>query len=188
MSGDSRSNLIVGLVVAGFALVLLFVWVPLDTDSGLIERVRRQVTIGDALAPSVAGLFLLIGGVVLVLFERGAPDQPTLNPGNLGFLAATVLLLAVSLLVMRYAGPGLVALANLWLDAPLQYRLLRDDAPWKYAGYFLGGTLLLTGMISLVEGRLSRRAVAVAVIAVLVLIAIYDLPFDDLLLPPNGDV
>ncbi|WP_419906996.1 hypothetical protein [Hoeflea sp.] len=188
MSNESRSNLVLGICFAAFALLLIFVWIPLDTDTGLIEKVRRQVTIGDALAPTVAGLFLLIGGLILILFERNAPDQPEIDLVNLGFMAVVFVLLASSFLVMRYGGPALVALVNLSRETPLEYRLLRDSAPWKYTGFFFGGTLMIGGLISLVEGRVTPRAVLTGVIAVLVMIAIYDLPFDDLLLPPNGDV
>jgi len=39
-----------------------------------------------------------------------------------------------------------------------------------------------------VEGRLSVVSVGVAILATIILIIIYDFPFDDLLLPPNGDV
>ena len=188
MSHDSRSNLILGICFAAFALLLIFVWIPLDTDTGLIEKVRRQVTIGDALAPSVAGLFLLLGGLILILFERNAPDQPEVDPVNLGFMAVVFVLLAASFLVMRYGGPALVALVNLMRETPLEYRLLRDSAPWKYIGFFFGGTLMIGGLISLVEGRVTLRAALIGIVAVLAMIAVYDLPFDDLLLPPNGDV
>ena len=176
------------MVIVAFALFTVTVWIPLDTDTGLVEEIRRQVTIGDALAPSIAGVFLLLGGAMLILFERKAPDRPVLNIGSLGFIASIVLLLVAGLFVMRFAGPGLVALVNLFVDAPMEYRLLRDSIPWKYVGYFSGGTILLTGMISLVEGRLTGCAVLAAVGAVIILIIIYDLSFDDLLLPPNGDV
>ena len=186
--GPAKSNPILGLVIVAFALFTVTVWIPLDTDTGLVEEIRRQVTIGDALAPSIAGVFLLLGGAMLILFERKAPDRPALNISSLGFIASIALLLVVSLFVMRFAGPGLVALVNLFVDAPMEYRLLRDSIPWKYVGYFSGGTILLTGMISLVEERLTGRTVLAAVGAVIILIIIYDLPFDDLLLPPNGDV
>lgn len=186
--GASRSNLVLGLLIVAFSLVLLFVWVPLDTETGLIEKVRRQVTIGDALAPTVAGLFLLIGGAILVLFERKSPQQPTVGLSSLGFIGAVALVLIVSLLAMRFAGPALVAIANLASDTPQEYRPLRDAIPWKYTGYLLGGSAMLVGLISLVEGRVRALTVGVAIAAVVVLIILYDLPFDDLLLPPNGDV
>lgn len=188
MATQSRSNLILGICFILFSLFLVFVWVPLDTDSGILERVRRQVTIGDALAPTIAGIFLLIGGIILVLFERHASDQPEIDPLGLGFVAMIVVLLAASFLIMRYAGPLAVAIANTGAETPLEYRLLRDTALWKYIGYFFGGVVMISGLISLIEGRVTVRTVAIGIVAVLVMIAIFDLPFDDLLLPPNGDV
>ena len=31
-----------GLIAVVFALVLMLVWIPLDVDTGLVEKVRRQ--------------------------------------------------------------------------------------------------------------------------------------------------
>ena len=45
---------------------------------------------------------------------------------------------------------------------------------------------MVGGMIAVVEGRLSRRALMIGLIWSLVLILVYDLPFEDLLLPPMG--
>ena len=39
-----------GALVAG--CLILFVWIPLDVETGLIEKVRSQVTIGDAMGRS----------------------------------------------------------------------------------------------------------------------------------------
>ncbi|WP_137701959.1 hypothetical protein [Marimonas lutisalis] len=183
----SRANLYLALGAIGVALVLALVWVPLDSGSGLIVKVRRQVTIGDALAPTLAAGMIAIGGLLL-LFQRGAEGQGGLSRANLAFLLRFLLLCAAGFAIMRWAGPLAVAGANLVSDETLSYRTLRDTAPWKYIGFFLGGTFLIAGMIVQIEGRLSRRAVVIAVLAVAALIALYDLPFDDLLLPPNGDV
>lgn len=188
MTRKRRSNLLLALVCIAFALVLLFVWIPLDTDTGILEKARRRWVIGDALAPSVAALFILLGGLVLLAFERNDPDQPTLSAAQLVFMARVLLVIFVSLMVMRYLGPLVVEASNLFRDAPAEYRLLRDTAPWKYIGYFVGGSMLVTGLIAMIEGAMSWRALRIATIATLVLIAIYDLPFEDLLLPPNGDV
>jgi len=46
----------------------------------------------------------------------------------------------------------------------------------------------VTGLIGLVEGRITMRGVVIGLGSAIVFIIIYDLPFDDLLLPPNGDV
>ena len=174
----SRANLYLGLVSLVLALVVIFLWIPLDTDTGLIEKVRRRVTIGDALAPTIAACFVVVGGGLLVLAERNAADQPGLTSGNLRHVLWVLGLVALALLLMRWAGPLLME----------DYRLLRATTPWKWVGFVLGGTILVTGLISAIERRLSLRALLIGVAATGVLIVLFDLPFDDLLLPPNGDV
>lgn len=172
----------IGLFFTCFAMVLMFVWVPLDVESGYIEKVRRQVIIGDALAPSVAGAFLLVGGLCLLWPASGHhADQPM---RGLRFTSLLFLIYALAFALMLGAGP--LAVAAFGLDMP--YRDLRDTAPWKYIGFAFGGTFAISATISLLERRVTLSAMVIAVIAVLAMIALYDLPFDDLLLPPNGDV
>lgn len=182
-----NTNALTGLFFAALALLLLFVWIPLDSDTGQIEKVRRQVAIGDALAPTVAAVFLLIGGGLLMLLEGKSDTPPAMDPASMKFVARVFAMLIVSFLVMRYTGPLAVEVVNSMRGSDLEYRLLRDTAPWKWLGYVLGGTLAICGTISLSEGRLSLRALVVALLAIAAMIAIFDLPFDDLLLPPNGD-
>ena len=85
-------------------------------------------------------------------------------------------------MLMRYTGPIVAMLMN------LDYRPLRATPPWHYIGFLVGGTILIGGLTSLVERRLSARNFVIGFIAALVVALIYDLPFDDLILPPNGDV
>lgn len=188
MTEKSRSNLILGGACVLFALVTLLVWIPLDTDTGIIERVRRRYVIGDALAPTVAAAFILIGGLLLIFNERRASDQPVLSRSHVNFLAQLISITVVSILVMRWSGPLVVELLNLFRAETLDYRLLRATDGWKHIGYILGGISLVAGVISLVQGRMTMRALVVGIIAVAAFIAIFDLPFEDLLLPPNGDV
>ncbi|MEM9048722.1 MAG: hypothetical protein AAGC92_08385 [Pseudomonadota bacterium] len=183
-----RSHLVLGLGVAAFALLLLTLWIPLDAETGLIERVRRRVSIGDALAPSIAGGFLLLGGLLLALAERPGRGTPRLTGALLGHIAISLAIIALATLIMRYAGPLSVALANPGGAEPLEYRLLRDTPPWKHIGFLLGGVVLIAGLIWQVERHLTLRMLLLALLATLAMIALYDLPFDDLLLPPNGDV
>ena len=187
MPNSSRLHLILGSVVVVSSLILVLVWIPLDVTTGIIERIRRQTVIGDALAPTIAGVFLLIGGLLLVLVERNAPDQPRIDMINLKFVALVSAILATGFLIMRYAGPAAVEITNAFTGGEREYRLLRATVPWKYIGFFLGGGFSVAGVIALVQGRLGVRALVIAVCAMLAMIAIYDLPFDDLLLPPNGD-
>ncbi len=187
MSWKLNRDALLGLLCIVFALVLIAIWVPLDTETGITEQMRRHVAIGDALAPTVAGLFILVGGVMLAL--QSAPDEgKPISQRNLAFLLRLLVLLIVSTSLMRWSGPLAVAVSNAVTGNELSYRLLRDTVPWKYIGFTIGGMTLVAGLIALVEGRLSLRTVLISLATVIVLIALYDLPFDDLLLPPNGDV
>ena len=66
--------------------------------------------------------------------------------------------------------------------------MLREVIGIKHIGFLIGGMIIVGGMIAVLERRLSRRALMIGLIWSLVLILVYDLPFEDLLLPPNGDV
>ena len=179
MTGSHRT-LLVAAACAAFALATLLIWIPADVDSSVIQLVRRRASIGDAMAPAVAAVILLLGAVVLV-FERQREATPGLPRESLVFLGLTVLIIALSFVLMRWTGPMLTVLAG------LDYRPLRASAPWKYLGFGLGGFVLVAGLVALAERRFSWRGTLVAALVVLGLIAVYDLPFDDLLLPPNGD-
>lgn len=181
-----RLNIYIGCGAVLLALVGLFLWVPQDTGTGLIIRVRRQVSIGDALAPTIAFALMAIGGALLLMEQRKRDStEVTLAP----FLhtSALVAVIGLGLLLMRHAGPTLLYLAD-WFGAEVsEYRLLRETFPWKYIGFFLGGVIMIGGMASLSAGRLRARTLLISCAVTIVLIALVDVPFDDLLLPPNGD-
>ena len=175
-------DVILGLLVLALGLFIVLVWAPLDSGSGIAEKVRGRWAIGDALGPSVAGVVLMVSGAGLLAgaLRRGA--APTVRLSNLKFLAAFLGIAVLALAVMRLAGP---LAAELTVG---DYRPLRDEPPWKYIGFVCGGGLLIFGLISLVERRLSLARLALAFAVALALALAYDLPFEDLLLPPNGDV
>ncbi len=183
MRPQSKANVVLGAGCIAASLAVILLWIPSDTSTGLIETVRRQVSIGDALAPTVAGAFVLAGGALVVMRHRASSTDQWITFGNLKFLLALLSMLAVSLAAMRWAGPVAASLA-----AEDGYRTLRNTVPWKHIGFFLGGSLLVAGLISMVEGRLSLRSALIGPLAALAMIAVYDLPFEDLILPPNGDV
>lgn len=176
-----------GLFCVGFAVLCLGLWIPLDTDTGLIEKVRRRVAIGDALAPTLAAGFVLIGGALTALFARDTQAEDDPIPGAVLFGAKMLGVLVLGFVVALYAGPACVALYNLASGEALEYRLLRGSFPWKYIGFVLGGSVAIMGCIALAEGRVSGRVALISVLSILAMIALFDLPFDDLLLPPNGD-
>ena len=188
MPAPSRSNLYLGLLCIVFAAGLIFVWIPFDTDSGIVEKVRGRLNIGDALAPTVAAGFVLFGSILLLVFERNDQHQPSLRKSHISFVASLTAVTIASLLVMRFAGPFFAEIANLFRAEPIEYRLLRTVPGWKHIGFVLGGVMMVSGVIAIVERGVSLRGFLTAVLAVTLMILVFDLPFEDLLLPPNGDV
>ena len=171
-----------------FAIVVLGVWIPNDVETGLLEKMRRHWVIGDSLAPTLASGFVLIGAALILLFEKRDEAQFTMAAAQFVFFLKLVIVILVALSVMRHLGPILVNTYVAISGLDLEYRLLRDMIGIKHIGFLIGGVIMVGGMITVVEGRLSRRALIIGLIWSLVLILVYDLPFEDLLLPPNGDV
>ena len=73
MESSSRKDKLLAIFFVITALLIIFIWVPMDTGTGLVEKVRRKYSIGDALAPTVAGAILLMGGILVWL--RPSPDS-----------------------------------------------------------------------------------------------------------------
>ena len=96
-----RLDRLTGLVFIALALVVLGIWVPHDTGSGLIEYVRNSAVIGDALGPSVAGMFILLGGFLTLLAPR---SEGKLRRADIVWAFRIVVVLIVSLFAMRHAG------------------------------------------------------------------------------------
>ncbi|MCX2720837.1 hypothetical protein [Roseibium salinum] len=182
----SRTDTWLALLCIAIALLAALAWIPADSGTGITEQARRRVTIGDALAPTIAAGVILLGAL-MTLFGRRL-EGVGLSLRNLAFLGLLLAFFAISFALMRWTGPAVVALADAATGQELSYRALRDTAPWKYLGFVLGGGALIAGLIAAMEGRLRWRTVLIALVAVVLLAALYDLPFDDLLLPPNGDV
>ncbi|MFC6637685.1 hypothetical protein GV827_19710 [Sulfitobacter sp. JBTF-M27] len=179
MKPGHSADIWLALFFLGFALILIFVWIPLDTGTGLVEKVRRKFVIGDALAPTVAAVAIALGAALGLL--RPANGR-ALTRANVIWCACLLGLFTVSLVLMRYAGP----LAAAWTESG--YRPLRASLPWKYIGFLLGGTVMIGGLTGLTTRRLSLKDFAIGFAATLLIALAYDLPFDDLILPPNGDL
>jgi len=200
----AKLNLWLGLLALLFSCVMLFVWIPLDVDTGIVEKVRRQTRLGDAFAPTISALIIGLGGVLLLLqrikhrpdhAQSVTPSHSSTTPSKASYrsltqsdfvhLVAVLLIASLAIFLMRYVGPLVLGFVE---GDTAQYRLLRDTVPWKYLGFGVGGVFLVVALIAYIEKRLRPFHFLVAIIAVLLLIAFYDLPFDNLLLPPNGDV
>lgn len=183
MRPQPKTDIVLGAGCIAASLAAIFLWIPPDTSSGLIETVRRQVSVGDALAPTAASAFVLAGGALLILRDSPTRADQRITLANLKYLLALLFMLATGFALMRWAGPIIAGIA---LEDG--YRPQRNTVPWKYIGFFLGGSALVTSLISFVEGRVTLRSAVIGILSTLSMIAVYDLPFEDLLLPPNGDV
>ena len=171
-----------------FAIVVLGVWIPNDVETGLLEKMRRHWVIGDSLAPTLAAGVVSVGAALILLFEKRDEAQFTMEAAQFVFFLKLVIVILVALSVMRQLGPILINAYAAIAGLDLEYRLLRDVIGIKHIGFLIGGMIMVGGMIAVVERRLSRRALLIGLIWSLVLILVYDIPFEDLLLPPNGDV
>ncbi len=161
MATPSRNRTDTWLALACIAAALLaaLIWIPADSGTGIIQEVRRQVTIGDALAPTLAAGFILLGALMTLVGRR--QDGAGLSLGNLVFLGLLLAAFAVSFALMRWTGPAAVALVETATGQELSYRALRDTAPWKYAGFVLGGGVLIAALIAAAEGRVRARAILI---------------------------
>ena len=171
-----------GLACVALGLALALWWIPDQTGTGLVERVRGRSQIGDAMLPTLAAGLLALGGALLGL--RGALTGGGTLPsrGNLAFQALLLAILAGALLTMRWTGPLLAGLFD------LEYRPLRATLPWRLTGFLLGGTLMVAVLMAVIERGLRPRALVLGLAVSLALAGFYDLLFEDLILPPNGDV
>lgn len=162
-----------------FAAALVFIWVPMDTGTGLVEKVRRKLVLGDALGPTIAGAVIAIGAG-LALMRPG--EGHGLARANVAWLVGLFVLFLLSLTLMRYAGPVAASFTE------TGYRPLRATPPWNYIGFLIGGTVLTGGLTGLASRRVSARDFGIGFLAALVVALLYDLPFEDLILPPNADI
>jgi len=181
---NTSTNLVLGILMSAAALLIVFVWIPSDVETGIFEKVRRRLQIGDAFAPTLAAGLLGTGGVLLIVEALKSRTTLRIARHSIGFVVGLFALFLLFTSVMMWAGPAFVAVLG---DQGAEYRLLRDTAPWKYLGFLMGGTLLVSALISFVERRVTWQALVIGLGASAALALLYDLPFDDLLLPPNGD-
>jgi hypothetical protein len=190
---SERWTIGLALFFAGASLVTLFVWIPADIETGVIETFRRRTTIGDAMAPTLAAAAILVISVIMgisaVLRARRNGRPPESGPDRRGsaFLLLITVPMVLGLVLMVYTGPVVVEAINAFGGEIGTYRQLKAAFPYKYLGYLIGGFVMAFGMIRVVENKTSQSAAWVSAFAVLALILLYDLPFENILLPPNGD-
>ena len=188
MRGDPWTFGLAG-IFALLSLAALGAWIPADIESGIVETHRRRTIIGDAMAPTAAAVGMLVSAVLLGCLEflRPRAKSTALDRGAAAFVAQMGVAVCAGLVLMVHTGPLAVDAVNALGGDVGSYRQLRDTAPWKYLGYLVGGSAMVGGAVAVVERKFSKTAAATAVGTVVALTFLYDLPFDDLLLPPNGD-
>lgn len=181
----------IALVCLALSLLAVFVWVPFDSETPPIYTFRRQTFIGDAMLPMVAAggiaIFAAIHLITSLRRSESARQDAPFDALTVVFFALFAAILGGALVLMFWAGPAALALFGPSGEEPVTYRQMRSTVPWKYIGFVLGGFVLVFGVTSLVEGKMSVQRALYSIIAVIALIVIFDVPFDALLLPPNGD-
>lgn len=180
------------LFTAALSCLAFFFWIPNDTETGLIETYRRQTFVGDAFIPTVAvGSIALCAFVQVLLLVFNSDENSTsaelFDGAAVALYIKVSLVIVLSLVLMFWAGPIAVSVFGPGGEEPLSYRQLRATFPWSLIGFFLGGICLVAGVTRLIEGRFIAISLMTAVAAVIFLIIVFQVPFDGMLLPPNGD-
>lgn len=180
----------IALAFLVLGLIAAFLWVPLDSETLPIYEFRRQTYIGDSMLPMVAAMGIAICAAVhlLISWRRQRKEaEPPFDALTAVFFALFFAIIALSFVLMFWGGPAALALFGPSGEEPVTYRQMRSTLPWKYIGYVLGGFTLVFGVTSLIEGKLTLHRAISSILAVAFLILLFDVPFDTILLPPNGD-
>jgi len=179
----------IGMLSVIFGLFLFFVWIPNDVETDVIEKVRFQTRIGDSLAPSIAAFIIFFSGIVLTVQSLFKDGHVEFSGGNVKYIFLLLSIMVVSINLMHWSGYLIVELLKNsgLMDEATSYRVLRDTAPWKYIGFVLGGAFFSFTLTCMMERAVRWKSFIISLLAIAVLIIIYDVPFDNILLPPNGD-
>jgi hypothetical protein len=175
------------------SLLTILIWIPNDIETGVIETFRRRVTIGDAMAPTMMAIGILVVSLLMGVLAvvRPVPEAKSgkegLDKNSFSFLLRLAIAIGLGLALMIHTGPLVVDLINLLGGDLGSYRLQKATFPYKYIGYITGSFVMIFGVIRVVENRFSASAAWVSILAVIVMTILYDVPFDNLLLPPNGN-
>ena len=190
---SERWTIGLALFFATASVLTLFVWIPADIETGVFETFRRRTTIGDAMAPTLAAWAVLLVSIIMGVFSylrarrsASAPEDG-LDSRSYAFLLRISVPLIVGLVLMVYTGPVTLDVLNTFGAELGTYRQQKATFPFKHLGFVAGGFVMIFSLISVVENRMSQSALWVSIFSVAALILLYDVPFDNILIPPNGD-
>jgi hypothetical protein len=188
---NQTAEITVAIIILVFALFVAMLWVPIDSETPAFYTFRRQTNIGDAFLPLVAAVGMAVFAAIHVILSwrrvRDDGSDAPFDALSMLYLLIFFGIMAVSLGLMFWSGPLLLSQFYGSGESAPTYRQMRSSFPWKYIGFVVGGTVMVFGLITLVEGRMRWNRLLIAILSVLVLILIFDVPFDTILLPPNGD-
>lgn len=188
-----KTELVLGAVLLVLSLIVVLAWIPLDSETGMIETFRRQTTMGDAFLPTVAAVLMAFCAGVHLFINFRRPDNlgteyPAFDGKGLAFLLQLTGITALSVALFYWAGPIAI---NLFAQGEggeaVTYRQMRSTYPYKLIGFVTGGFTLVFFTTALIEGRFRAIRILSSLLFVAVLIGIFDLPLKNVLLPPNGD-
>ena len=136
----------------------------------------------------LAFALIALAGILIALEKSDGLPPAHIVRANIQFLAILIGVFVISIALMCWFGPLAALGAKAFGLTSQDYGDLRDTASWKYVGFVIGGTTLVATLMALMERRFTWRAIWIGLLAVAGLIVVFDLPFPDLLLPPNGDL
>ena len=176
---------LIGIFISVMCLLCIFVWIPADSETGLVETVRRRLIIGDALAPTVASLLGLVCAAFLMIKPE---NQPELSRKALVSLFIYIACFSVTLAVMRYFGPAMIDSLHSLNLLSFSYRPLRATFPVSYISFVTAGGIMIFSLSVYIDRRYSWARLGVCFALAFFIALLFDVPFEDILLPPNGDV
>lgn len=176
---------LIGIFLCVMCLLCVFLWIPADSETGLVETVRRRLIIGDALAPTLASLLGLVCAAVLII--KPAP-QPRMSRNALISVSVYIACFSVALYVMRYFGPALIDSLHSLNLVSSSYRPLRTTFPVNYISFVAAGGIMIFSLSVYIDRRYSWTRLGICFALALFIALLFDVPFEDILLPPNGDV
>ncbi len=184
----SWPDLSTGLALALMGLILQFYLIDAFSNGEGVEFKRGRAFIGDAYFPRLIAIALILFGLCLAASSLRR-RQDALRPSGLfapaSFLALGLLGLALGAAwVVTYLIVPTIVEVLISTDP----RALYLQTPWRQLPFVLGAFFVPLILISAAERKVRIRTLIISLLFPAILGAIYTVPFDDLFLPPVGDL